>query len=414
MTRPPPYCGGKRPDGARLEARKLLQPACRGQWKVLAAGLAVFLAACLAGPAQAAEQTLPAVPAPVPAGQPIPEVEPVQSCPPEHDLCVESQEQGDYDARAGVAELHGDVRGYMRSRDLRFNSQRLRALRVSADGQRRVELYGAVRLAEPGWRIAADSAVLENEVATLSGNVRMEEREHWAEGESAAADRGARQAGVRERRGRPAAKQAAPSAGLGDGTQAWAQRAVMERDTRQLNLTGAVHVNVPVKQISLDAESVTLQFSRQGTVTGFSARGNVQIVQPGRRLNADSARSQYRMQTILLLGKARVQQEGQFDLTSDRMEVFVDARRGAVHSEDRQKPMNFSLDVDALRGWKLDASRLDKLREQGVPDALLKKLAPMEERTFKSQALFEQAVAERLTPEESDRYLSTISKQAHP
>jgi len=189
---------------------------------------------------------------------------------------------------------------------------------------------------------------------------------------------------------------------------------VMERETRQLNLTGAVHVNVPVKQISLDAESVTLQFSRQGTVTGFSARGNVQIVQPGRRLNADSARSQYRMQTILLLGKARVQQEGQFDLTSDRMEVFVDARRGAVHSEDRQKPMNFSLDVDALRGWKLDASRLDKLREQGVPEALLKKLVPMEERTFKSQALFEQAVAERLTPEESDRYLSTISKQAHP
>jgi len=451
MTRRPPYCGGKRPEGARRPVRATRQPANWSLWGALAVGLAVFSAFSLPVPARAVAQpvaeTLPAGPAPLVPGQPIPDVEPVKICPAAHDLCVESQGQGDYDVQAGVAELRGDVRGYLRSHDLAFNSERLKAVRASAGAPRRVELYGTVRMTEPGRRIAADNAVLEDDLATASGKVRVEQQGQWIEGDQVVVEHETQRVTVSGKPDEPmtmlVAEQsaeaptkgftpaqaaatgtapataagsapAAASTSLGDGTQAWAQRAVMEEDGRQLQLTGAVHVKVPAKQITLDAESVTLQFSEEGTVTGFTARGNVIIVQPGRRLTSDSARSQNRMQTILLLGKARMQQEGQFDLNSDRMEVFVDAKRGTVRSEDRQKPMNLSLDVNAARGWKLDASRMSKLRDQGVPDPVLKKLEPLQGRSFTTQPAFEQAVGDRLTPEESDRHLAAISTQARP
>lgn len=441
MTRLPPNCGGKRLKGAYVKVPGPPQPALGSHAKALVAAFAVAAALGFPGLACAAAEAPQAGPAPLVSGQPIPDVEPLKACPPEHDLCVESQEQGDYDVHAGVAELRGNVRGYVRSRDMAFASQRLKAMHGTEGSARRVELYGAVRMTEPGLKIASENAVLEDNVATLYGAVRVEQPGEWMEGDQVVVDHEAQRLTVTGKPGQPmtflvadqtqeseaksaaagqasaipGAPPAAPSAsGAGDGTQAWAQRAVVEEDGRQLQLTGAVHVKVPARQIVMDAENVTLQFNDDGTVTGFTARGNVSISQPGRRLNSESARSQNRMQTILLLGKARMQQEGQFDLVSDRLEVFVDAKRGVVRSEDRQKPMSLSLDVNTMRGWRLDAARMGKLKDQGIPETVLKKLEPLQGHSYPSQPAFEQAVGDRLSPEESERHLSAISNQARP
>jgi len=417
---PPPYCGGKPPDGVCQEAQFPLQPARRVPWKGLAAGFAISLVLTAAGMSGAAAG---GDPEPLVRGQPLPEVHPPKDCAPTHELCVESHDLGDYDAKAGVAELRGDVRGYIRSTEMAFTTQRLKATRAAKGTLRRLELYGTVRVSEPGRRVAADNAVVDRGVSTLFGKVRMEEQGNWIECDEAVVDHDAERVTLKGKAGEPLTvmvsedetdQPAGSMTKLADGTQVWAQRAVMEQEGRQLQLTGAVHVTVPLRQLVLDAENVTLVFTESGAVISFSARGNVRIVQPGRKLMADSARSQNRMQTILLLGKARMQQEGQFDLNSDRLEVYVDTQRGAVRSEDRQKPMNLSIDINAVRGWKLDASRMAKLRDQGVPSTLTRKLEVMQGRVFPSQQAFDQAVTERLGAEDADRYLPTINNVARP
>ncbi len=349
-----------------------------------------------------------------------------EECPLAREMCIQAEEQGAFDVKSGTAELSGNVRGYLRSRRMAFTAQKLKAERLGGKRTwRRLELNGTVGVTQPGRRIAADHAVLEPNIATLYGKVRMDEEGRWLEGDELVVEQDSQRVTMKGTPERPLAMfvtdaAAGPkpaegsSARLNDGTQVKAQRAVMEEQGRQLSLTGAVRVEVASRQLAVEAESVTLQFNEDRTLQGFQARGNVVIIQPGRRLTSESARSQNRMQTILLLGKARMHQEGQFDLTSERLEVFTDIKRGAVRSEDRQRPMTLSLDLGATRPWRLDAPGLARLKEQGVPEDILKKLEPIQGRAFLSQNAFQQAVSERLAPEESEQYLSTIASQAKP
>src|SRR5690349_3238697 len=50
-------------------------------------------------------------------------------CPAYQNLCVNADKNGVFDMNSGVAELEGDVRGYMGSQDLTFHSDLLRAMR---------------------------------------------------------------------------------------------------------------------------------------------------------------------------------------------------------------------------------------------------------------------------------------------
>jgi lipopolysaccharide assembly outer membrane protein LptD (OstA) len=196
-------------------------------------------------------------------------------------------------------------------------------------------------------------------------------------------------------------------------TKARAQKAVVEEESRQVTLTGHVFVDMQDREIQLEAENVVLHFGEDNAVTGFQARGDVVIVQPGRRLTSDSARSQNRMQTILLQGRAKAQQLGQFELNSDRMEVFTDPKKGSVRSEDRQRPINLSLDLAASKPYKLDAVKLQPLADKGVPPDTLRKLNPVLGRSYGKQDAFRKAVSDLLTQEESQRYMSLIIEQAH-
>ncbi len=378
--------------------------------------------------------TLPAAPAAGVALTPL-------DCPDFQKLCVQADRTGNLDLKQGVAQLEGNVRGYLRAQDSTFFGERLKAFRNLQNDWDRLELDSGVRLLEPERRISADHGVFEHNLVQLVGNVKVSDQATWMESLEAVLDRTSHRTTLRgtplqpvllliSDTPRPAPAQslgaaadagtppgalpgALPSRPIGDATRVLAQKAVVEEQSHQVVLTGQVKVDMTDRQINLEAETVTLVFNEDKTLAGFQARGNVVIVQPGRRLTADAARSQNKMQTILLLGKAHLQQAGQFDLNSDRLEVFTDTTKGMVRSEDRQKPINLSLEISAPKPWRLERASSTGLGERGVPPAVVQKLEPLVGRTFTSQDTFQQAVNDRLTPEESERYLPTILSQAH-
>jgi lipopolysaccharide export system protein LptA len=196
-------------------------------------------------------------------------------------------------------------------------------------------------------------------------------------------------------------------------TKSRSQKAVLDEDNHQVTLTGQVNVDMPDEQMLLNAESVTLQFGDDNSVIGFQARGDVVMVQPGRRVTADSARSQNRMQSVLLQGRARAQQQGQFDLASDRMEVYTDPKKGMVRSEDRQRPINTSVDLKSNKPYKLLEAKFQALVDQGVPPDTLEKLRPILDQSYRTQDAFRKDASDLLTAEETQRYMSLILAQAH-
>jgi lipopolysaccharide assembly outer membrane protein LptD (OstA) len=289
-------------------------------------------------------------------------------------------------------------------------------------------LSNKVTMAQHQRRVSADHGVIEERTALFYGDARMADALARSESEELLLEREPRRATLRGSSHSPvrmeyatpdqgAAQMAGPAGAppapeTPQPARARAQKAVVEEQSHQVTLSGQVWVEIPEKQIQMQAENVVLQFGEDNSVTGFQARGDVVIIQPGRRLTSDSARSQNRMQTILLQGRARAQQEGQFELTSERMEVFTDPKKGAVRSEDRQRPITTALDLAATRPLRLDQARLQALIEKGVPPETVQKLAPLAGHTFAGQDALRKAASELLTPEESQRYLPLVIAQA--
>ena len=96
---------------------------------------------------------------------------------------------------------------------------------------------------------------------------------------------------------------------------------------------------------TLTADSVRLDFDEEDKLAGFRAEGKVRIEQPERILSADIAYSENLNETVVLVGNAKIVQQGQFSLTSDRVEVYSDAKKGVVQSKDRQRPVTLELDL---------------------------------------------------------------------
>jgi lipopolysaccharide export system protein LptA len=398
-----PYCGGAPPDPAARRARFRRRGA--------AAILPVLLGLAAAAGALAAA---------VDAGPPLPD-----RCKEYRDLCAQADRRGAFDAAAGVAELEGNVVGHLKSRNLSFQSQLLRAHRGAEGEWERLVLSTKVRLAVPPRMVEADHSVIEHASVLVSGNARLTHGDLVAESEDVLLERDEGRATLRGSPGEPVrlrftqpdiARAPPPAEGSGAGeplmTRAWARKIVVEEDGRQVTLTGQVQVDAPDRKIRLSAESVALAFADNNAIASFQARGDVVIIQPGRRLSADSVRSQSRMQTVLLQGRAHARQDGQFEIASDRIEIFTDPKKGYIRSEDRQRPMSLSLDVGSVRTFRLDPFKLQELILRGVPSGVTEKLDPLAGRLFNGVEAFRQAVGGQLTLDESQRYLSLILAQA--
>jgi len=445
-----PSCGGRQREacsqpGVRSSIPRASRCRSARAWRAtLLVCLGLGLAAAWPAGGGAAELQPPPKGAKLPLGAPPPLAE----CPAERTVCIRSEDRGEFDVRSGTADLTGNVRGYVRTQLLGFVSQRLKAQREGKQAWRRIELTGAVQLIQPGRRIVSNHAVIEPTVATAYGNVRLDDERRWGEGDelivekeprrmtlkgtsahpamlfvAEAPEAAAARAKTAPKPGKPEEKAGAPKAGKPEekgeapvqtGTYVQAEKAVFDERSHQAFLTGAARVNIGARSLDVAAVSITVQFNEDNEVQAFQARGSVVITQPGRLLRGDSARTLNQMQTILVQGKARMQQEGQFDLTSERLEVFTDTQRGAVRSEDRQRPMSLFLNLKSEESWRLDATRMARLKEKEVPEEVTKKLEPIVGRSFGSEDAFKQAVKQRLTDEESERYMPLIVAQARP
>jgi len=392
-------CGAEPPDRSRRLARGA------------AALVPLVLGAALAGGSLAAA-----------AGEDLPRPE---RCKEYRDLCAQALRRGAFDTAAGMAELEGSVLGYLKSRNIGFQSDLMRVYRGEQGEWRRLVLTTKVRLSQPPRTIEADHTVIEAKSVLVSGNARLSQGDLLAESEDVLIERDDRRATLRGSPGEPvrlrfmpqdvsrwqpfADEFGSPEPSL---TRAWAQKIVLEEDGRQVTLSGQVQVDAPDRKIRLSAESVVMTFTDANAISTFQARGDVVILQPGRRLSADSMRSQNRMQVVLLQGNAKARQEGQFDIASDRIEIFTDPKKGYIRSEDRQRPMSLTLDVGGIRNFRLDPFKLQELILRGVPATVIEKLDPLAGQVFSGVEAFRQAVGSRLTLDEAQHYLGLIQAQA--
>jgi hypothetical protein len=158
---------------------------------------------------------------------------------------------------------------------------------------------------------------------------------------------------------------------------------------------------------------VNLRFTEDRKLAGFRAEGGVRIDQPGRTATSDLAFSQNDNKTILLVGRAKLQQQGQFDLASDRIEIYTEADKGVVQSENRQKPMQLTLNMPSAKSsYRLDRNKWSILASKGVPRETLDKLVPLQGRAYNNRDDFVAALGRVLTRNELESHQDSILSQA--
>jgi lipopolysaccharide export system protein LptA len=341
------------------------------------------------------------------------------ACPQGKELCVRAERSGGIDLKSGVAHLEGDVQGVMRSRELAFSGEMLTAFRNGGQEWVRLVLDHDVRVRQQDRRSESDHGVLEHDEIRLSGHVRIDHADMHLEGhEALMRSDGSRTVlhGLPDtpltlvvQRPLIAPEEGAPQEGV--STTVHSQKAIVEEQPRRVTLTGSVHVEQSDGRLRMDAQQVTLYFEGD-ELESFRAEGNVTIAQPDRRVTADVAQSRNQLKTILLVGHATLQQQGTFDLKSDRMEVYADSSKGVVQSQDRQKPITLSLDLAGGQSYGLTQAGMLKLSGMGVPPPVLEKLAPLIGQTYPSRAAFREAVSRHLSRRETDRHMDTILSNA--
>ena len=341
-----PFFDRKRPDSTllRLSARRFLA------WAMLGAGVAVVWLGHAGAASEAEESSL--------------------KCPEFKNLCVQAERSGGIDLNSGTAVLEGNVLGYLRSQELTFRAGTLKAFQDDKGDWVRLVLDRDVRLTQPDGNAQADHSILEPRRILLFGNAVYAHGPLWIEGDEIYLNDETQRSTVKGTAEKPLLirhiREPVPPAADGergldgiepapDGKMAAALqlettliralRAEIEESPKKMRLTGSVEVRREELDWTLTADSVRLDFDEEDKLAGFRAEGKVRIEQPERILSADIAYSENLNETVVLVGNAKIVQQGQFSLTSDRVEVYSDAKKGVVQSKDRQRPVTLELDL---------------------------------------------------------------------
>ena len=340
----------------------------------------------------------------------------LEQCPKDRQLCLQADKSGGIDLKTGVAHLMGNVKGLMRARQLEFEGQSLKAYRGGGKEWVRLVIEGGVRIRQPGRQSKSDRSVLEKGRIRLSGNVTITQGDISIQCQDALLESDPERTVVRGGAGAPlrivlkrvlVGAPRKPSA-KPVNTVITAAKAVLEENARLVRLSGNVRILQSDNGLEIKAERVTLRFGAGGSLGSFQAEGKVTITQPGRVISAERASSSNKMRTIILSGKARMRQKGQFDLSSETLEVHTDSRRGVIQSANPKKPITLLLDFKEDRTRRLTPAEMTTLAQQGVPPLILEKLGPLLNKSYPSPKALEAAVKARLTGAESRRYLSRI------
>lgn len=360
------------------------------------------------------------------------------NCPPERDLCVEADRTGGIDLKTGVARLEGNVRGVLRSRQLKFRAESVVAYRDGGKNWNRIVLDQHVQVSQRNQESDADHGVLTPNDVRLSGNVRMMQQDLRIAGDQAELRPDGSRSVVRgdpmtlvvnkallaESPPSPANGKAGPTA-KGNAakpvaspkpttalagpvtTTLQAEQVIIEGTPKHAELNGNVRVVQSDGRLTLHAQQVILDFALNSKLKSFRAQGHVRITQPERRIAADFAQSGEDLKTILLVGNATMQQTGQFELKSQRMVVYADASKGIMQSNNEQKPITLSMDLSQPT-YRLTEDDMLKLGQKNVPAPVLAKLTPLIGQAFSTRDAFKKEVSGRLTQTEASSYLNTI------
>ncbi|MBI3993159.1 MAG: hypothetical protein HY342_07780 [Candidatus Lambdaproteobacteria bacterium] len=349
---------------------------------------------------------------------------PRPDCPEAQTLCLQADRTGGIDLKAGTAFMEGNVMGFLRKEGIAFTSETLKAFRNAAGEWVKFELDRDVHIEQDARLVDADHGILERKEILLYGNVSLHDEQMEAYADEARIDRETEFGVFTARRNElvrikflahmdaPPTQEGDPAAPATDTFLIKTQRAELDNLRRDVRLQGQTEVFRVERNWKLTAQDVHLVFTPERTLDFFRAEGSVVVKQPGRIASADSAVSRNRNETILLVGNARVMQDGQFDLSSERIEMYNSVDKGLVQSDEQHKPLSLNLTLDKPDAYRLGEPGLDKLSTQGLPNAVREKLKPLVDQPYASAEVFDQAVRERLSAEETRNYLVAIRAAA--
>lgn len=359
-------------------------------------------------------------------------VEILADCPDNSSLCIQSSELGLLDLRTGTAVMEGQVRGHIQERKLRFSAESLKAFRDKNKDWTRLVLERNVQLHQPNTEASASHMVLTRERALLLGNSRAERPPYLIEGHEIELDdatqriiaKGSPENPARVRYQSFTADDVEQETRSADGQAGGkleivlveALRAVVDSARNEILLTGQVVIERPEENFRMVASTAYLKFDSGRRLEHFRGEGGVKIVQLDRILRSDIALSQNNNETILLIGNASVEQAGQFQVSSDRLEVYTDATKGVVQGQDKERPIKLAIDITPEKEKKgvylLSDSRLRALAGKGVPFETLAKLEPLKGRGFSRREKFEAALRRVLSGTEASEYMEAILAHA--
>ncbi len=340
-------------------------------------------------------------------------VEKPPECPEFKSLCVQADRSGGIDLKSGTAVLEGNVAGTIKARNLSFFAQSLKAYRNEKNEWVRLVLDGEVRLTEPGRTASAGHAVLEREQVLLFGQGRVEQASYLIEGDEIRLYHDSGRIAVRGAGAGGARIEYSPAGGgPPENLVVRAGHAVIDQERGEIELTGKASMYREAVDLRIEGERVRLNMDDAGRLQAFRAEGGVVISQPGRTMRADAAFSRNDGDTILLVGNARIEQEGEFQLSSERLEVYTDAKKGIVQGGQGQQPIKLAIDLARSEPYLLNNSRVETLNGKGVPRITLDKLSPMLGRSYANRKGFTAALRKLLNASEAKRFLATIADHA--
>ncbi len=331
-------------------------------------------------------------------------------CPPEQALCLQADDVGGIDLAAGQAFLQGNVAGVLNAQQLVFSSDSLRAFQGKDGKWQRLELDRDVTLSQPTRRARADHALLEGKELRLFGHVRLTEQSLEIEADSVRVQQDTDEADITGSADNPVQIHFVVGDTDLDPVTAVAERALVRGQTRTVVLEGNARIDRPARAWQLEAQRITVELDETRELQQFQAEGAVRLNQPGRQATADRAVTRNNNETLLLLGNAHVVQEGRLDLTSERIEIYTNADQGVVRSDPGDRTLNLSLNLDKKDPVTFTPSTLTALTRQGLPLAVVDKLRDLSGRKFASTDALRQEIRKRLTPNEAQRFLTTIMR----
>ena len=353
------------------------------------------------------------------ASQPEPIALP--DCPAYKHLCVQTNGAGIINLKTGILRFSGPIRGVLAESQMIFQGDSLQATRTPAGQWERLSLEGNARLEQGnlrmhGSRLHVDSALQTAVVdgaskapveVFLSQNI-LPQSDATQEAPKKDSDSPLTQSPFTPTESATSEPSAETTSSPGSRIQA--ARVVIDEKERRVYLSGNVRIEQLDGGLLMESDESTFHMGGNNRLEGFRLQGGVRITQPGRVLSSDLAFSRDDLQTIIMVGSARVQQPGSFDLTGERLEVQGDpGGKASVRSEIPDRPVSLSLKMGGDKNpHELSATALQQLRAQGLPPSVTARLTPLLGHRYATREEFSARIKALLGPDDASRHMETI------